>query len=267
MLSVMSQIVSGVCALWIVSKLFWWQKKRTTFNVRNLITQGEISDDGPCITCKFHGSKFKLTDGSCVNWSESVLGVSIPSPTSSWVGHPFLCLLTNDGTVKNLSFAVCSHTPLDWGRLRSFPAFHSHFLHRFMHLFRSARCISMGMQPTRPMLMQHFSDTEKPCVVYLRSHMNVCIQLPGTKFLGEIVGNVGGAKNSPATVYKANVDKVCTHYHACLSFYTRVFPCMLSDRPHLRCLCPEMQAFDECHLSLIITPHEPAGRRNQAISA
>eukprot|EP00287_Rhodomonas_sp_CCMP768_P023913 CAMPEP_0202832852 /NCGR_PEP_ID=MMETSP1389-20130828/21794_1 /ASSEMBLY_ACC=CAM_ASM_000865 /TAXON_ID=302021 /ORGANISM="Rhodomonas sp., Strain CCMP768" /LENGTH=166 /DNA_ID=CAMNT_0049507117 /DNA_START=37 /DNA_END=537 /DNA_ORIENTATION=+ len=36
---------------------------------------GEITDDGPCITCKFHGSKFKLTDGSCVEWSESVMGL------------------------------------------------------------------------------------------------------------------------------------------------------------------------------------------------
>jgi nitrite reductase/ring-hydroxylating ferredoxin subunit len=58
---------------------------------------------GPCITCKFHGSKFKLEDGSCVEWSESVMGI------------------------------------------------------------------------------------------------------PGTKFLGNIVGNVGGAKNSPATVFDVQV--------------------------------------------------------------
>mmetsp|Transcript_44616 Transcript_44616/g.105700 ORF Transcript_44616/g.105700 Transcript_44616/m.105700 type:complete len:128 (-) Transcript_44616:74-457(-) len=36
---------------------------------------GEISDDGPCITCKFHGSKFQLSDGKCVEWSESVMGI------------------------------------------------------------------------------------------------------------------------------------------------------------------------------------------------
>ena len=31
-------------------------------------------------------------------------------------------------------------------------------------------------------------------------------QIPGTKFFGNLVGNVGGAKNSPATVYKSVVD-------------------------------------------------------------
>ncbi|KAJ1495897.1 Rieske [2Fe-2S] iron-sulfur domain-containing protein [Baffinella frigidus] len=38
---------------------------------------GEISDDGsgPCITCKFHNSKFKLADGKATEWTEGVMGI------------------------------------------------------------------------------------------------------------------------------------------------------------------------------------------------
>lgn len=32
-------------------------------------------------------------------------------------------------------------------------------------------------------------------------------QIPGTKVFGNLIGNVGGAKNSPATVFKSVVDK------------------------------------------------------------
>eukprot|EP00292_Cryptomonas_paramecium_P025341 CAMPEP_0113718038 /NCGR_PEP_ID=MMETSP0038_2-20120614/34937_1 /TAXON_ID=2898 /ORGANISM="Cryptomonas paramecium" /LENGTH=65 /DNA_ID=CAMNT_0000646055 /DNA_START=29 /DNA_END=223 /DNA_ORIENTATION=+ /assembly_acc=CAM_ASM_000170 len=31
---------------------------------------GEISDAGPCITCKFHGSQFDLNTGKAVKWCE-----------------------------------------------------------------------------------------------------------------------------------------------------------------------------------------------------
>ena len=63
---------------------------------------GEISDDGPCITCKFHGtalmliahdfcyfsqfftgSKFDLKTGKAVKWSESVLGL----PGTQFLGN------------------------------------------------------------------------------------------------------------------------------------------------------------------------------------
>ena len=38
---------------------------------------GEITDEagGPCITCKFHNSKFNLETGKAVQWTTGVMGV------------------------------------------------------------------------------------------------------------------------------------------------------------------------------------------------
>ena len=38
---------------------------------------GEITDEagGPCITCKFHNSKFDLKTGKAVKWTTGVMGV------------------------------------------------------------------------------------------------------------------------------------------------------------------------------------------------
>ena len=40
-------------------------------------TAGEITDEagGPCITCKFHNSKFSLETGKAVQWTTGVMGV------------------------------------------------------------------------------------------------------------------------------------------------------------------------------------------------
>lgn len=41
---------------------------------------GDITDEagGPCITCKFHNSKFKLETGEATEWVSGVMGIKVP---------------------------------------------------------------------------------------------------------------------------------------------------------------------------------------------
>ena len=41
---------------------------------------GAITDEagGPCITCKFHNSKFKLETGEATEWVSGVMGIKVP---------------------------------------------------------------------------------------------------------------------------------------------------------------------------------------------
>lgn len=49
---------------------------------------GVIAIEGgePTITCKFHNSKFALTDGKCKAWSESVFGIKGTEGIAGFVG-------------------------------------------------------------------------------------------------------------------------------------------------------------------------------------
>ena len=40
----------------------------------------DITDEagGPCITCKFHNSKFKLETGEATEWVSGVMGIKVP---------------------------------------------------------------------------------------------------------------------------------------------------------------------------------------------